>query len=116
MLGFDKGFQVVETGAPENAVLLDPRVDGAKRFRVELVYAMAAFAVLTDEVGATQQAQVLRDRGAGHGEGAGDLSGRLAAAAEQVEDGSAGGIGQGLESGLGGFGRRICNRTVTHNA
>jgi hypothetical protein len=34
VLGFDEGFQVVETGGPEGAVLLDPGVDGAKRFGI----------------------------------------------------------------------------------
>jgi hypothetical protein len=77
-------------------------------------------------VGAAQQAQVLGDGRAGDGKGFGNLPGRLAAAAQEIEDGPACGIGQGLEcgfrgSGFGASGLRplqpeICNRTVTHNA
>ena len=104
MLGFDKCFQVVQAGCPEDAVLLDPGVDGAERFGIELVNAVTAFAMLADQMRAAQQAQVLGDGGTGDGEGFGDLSGGLAAAAEEIEDGAAGGIGEGLESGFGRWG------------
>jgi len=116
MFGFDEGFQVVQAGGPEGAVLLDPGVDGAQGFGIELINPMAAFAVFADEVSAAQQAQVFGDGGAGDRESSGDLSGGLAAAAEKVEDGAAGGIGEGLEGGFGVAGCGICNRTVTHNA
>jgi len=65
-------------------------------------------------VGAAQQTQVLGDSWTGDGESSGDLPGGLATAAEQVEDGSTGGISEGVERGFLGLGR-ICNRTVTHN-
>ena len=55
------------------------------------------------------------------GKGFGDLSGGLAAAAEEIEDGAAGGIGEGLEGGFGSPGaeyvterfRIMRNLTVT---
>jgi hypothetical protein len=63
-------------------------------------------------VGAAQEAQVFGNGGTGKGKGLGDFSGGLAASAQEVEDGAAGGVGERLECRLGG----ICNRTVTHNA
>ena len=96
---------------PELAVLIEPGVDGAQRFGIELVDAMAAFAMFMDQVSAAQEAKMFRDGGAGNREGSGDGSGGLAAAAQQIKDGAAGRVGQRLE---GGF-RGICNRTVPHN-
>jgi hypothetical protein len=96
--------------------LLDPGVDGAKWLRVELVNAVAAFAVFTYQVGSAKKAKMLRDRRARDREDFGNLSCGLAAAAQQIQDGAARGIGESLEGGLGVSGRRICNRTVTHNA
>jgi hypothetical protein len=116
VLGFDEILQVREAGAPEGSVLLDPVVDGAERFGIEFVDAVATLAMFADQVGAAEEAQVLGDGGAGDGKGSGDLSGGLAAAAKEVEDGTASGIGQGMEGGFLGWGGGICNRTVTHNA
>ncbi len=104
VLGFDKGFQVRQTGAPEAAVLVDPGINGAQGFGIELVDAVPALALLADQMRAAQQAQVLGDSGTGDRKGAGDLPGGLAATAEKIEDGAANGIGEGLEGGLGGAG------------
>jgi hypothetical protein len=92
MLGFDVGFQVVQARGPEHPVLLDPGVDGAERIGIELVNAVTAFAVFADQVRAAQQTQVFGDGG--------NLSGRLAASAQEVQDRAAGGIGKGLEGGF----------------
>jgi hypothetical protein len=100
VLGFYEGFQVRQTVAPEGAVLLDPGVDGTERFGIELVDAVAAFAMFADQVGAAQQAKMFGDGGARDWEGFGDVSGGLAAATEQVEDRAAGGIGEGLKGGF----------------
>src|SRR5450631_4021176 len=78
MFGFDKGFQIVQAGRPEDAVLFDPGINRAERLRIELVNSTAAFAVFADQVGAAQQAQVLGDCGTRDGERFGDLSGWLA--------------------------------------
>ena len=92
--------------------MVEPGIDGAKRFGIELVNAVAAFPVLPHQVGTAQQAQMLGNGGTGNGESLGDFPGRLAAAAQKIENGAAGWIGERLECCLG----RICNRTVTHNA
>lgn len=112
VFGFDKGFQVVETPGPENAVFVDPGIDGAQRFGIEMINAIAAFPVFPDEMSATKQTQMFGNRWTGNGKSAGDLSGGLAAPTEQVEDSATGGIGESVESGFGG----ICNCTVTHIA
>jgi hypothetical protein len=112
MLAFYKCFEAGKVRAPEAAVLVEPVVDGAEGFGIELIDAVAAFAMLVHEVGAAEEAEVLGDGRTGNGKGSGDFSGGLAAAAEEIEDGTAGGIGESLKGG----GRRICNRTVTHNA
>lgn len=119
VFGFYESFQAGEAGVPEAAILFQPGIYGTERLRIELVNAKAAFAVLANQVRAAEKAQVAGDGRAGDGKGAGDLSGRLAAAAQEVENGAASGIGQGLEGGLGGYWPcgsepRICNRMVTH--
>ena len=101
---------------PEDAVLLDPGIDSTERLGVQFVNTISAFAVFADQVGAAEEAQVLGDGGTGYGKSFGDLSGGLAAAAEEIEDGAAGGIGEGVEGGLGSLAAGICNRTVPHNA
>jgi hypothetical protein len=65
---------------------------------------------------AAEQAQMLGDCGTRDGKSLSDASGGLAATAQEVEYGAAGGVGERLESGFGNLGRRICNRTVPHNA
>ena len=116
VFGFHEGFQAIEICGPKDAVLLDPGVDGAKRFRIEFVNAVASLAMFSDQVRATQQAEVLGDCGTRDGEGFGDLSGGLAASSEKIEHGASSRICQGLEGGLGCLRGGICNRTVTHNA
>ena len=64
---------------------------------------------------AAEKAQVLGNGGAGDGESSGDLSGGLATAAEEVEYGSTGGVGEGVEGRFLYLGGGIRNRTVTHN-
>jgi hypothetical protein len=115
VLGFHEGFQMVQALSPKDAVLLDPGINRAQRLGIELVNAVAAFAMLAHQMGAAEKTQMLGNGGARDGEGAGDLSGRLSTSAQEVENRAAGGIGQGLEGGCGVTGRRICNRSVTHN-
>jgi hypothetical protein len=115
MLGFYECFQAGKAGAPEAAVLFKPRVYGAERLWIYLVHAVAPFTVFADQVGAAQQPQVFGNGRPRDWKGSSNLSSLLAAPAEKVEDGPAGGIGQRLESRLGVAGRGICNRTVTHN-
>jgi hypothetical protein len=98
VFGLDKSFQIGEAHGPEVSILIEPGIDGAERFRIELVDAMAALAVLLNQMSAAQQAQVFGDGGPGNGKGLGDFSGRLAAAAQKIKHRAAGGVGEGLES------------------
>jgi hypothetical protein len=104
VFGLDESSQVVEAHAPEAAVLLEPGIDCAEGFGIELVDAMTAFTVLADEMGATQQAQMFRDRRTRDGKSLSNVSGGLAAAAQEVEDGSAGRIGERLEGSFSRLG------------
>ena len=97
MLGFDKGLQARQVGLPEDAILLQPRVHGLQRFRIELVQAMPPFALLLHQMGAAQQAQVFGNRGPRHRKRPRNLPGRLDSLPQQVEYGPARGIGQGVE-------------------
>lgn len=110
--GLEEGFEVGELVRPEKAVVLEPTIDGAEGLRVETVKAVAADALFVDEMGVAEQAEVLGDGRAGDWEGASDLSRGLMALAKEVEDGAAGGIGEGAEDGIG----RMGNRVVSHNA
>lgn len=87
-------------------------VDGTQGLGVEAVVAVAADAMFLDEASAAQKPEMLGDGGAGNGKGAGDLAGGLMAAAEQVKDGAASGVGESAEDGVGGMG----NGMVSHNA
>jgi hypothetical protein len=60
--------------------------------------------VLADEMGATQQAQMFRDRRTRDGKSLSNVSGRLAAAAQEIEDGAPRRIGERLEGGFGRIG------------
>lgn len=113
IFGFDEGLEIVEAHGPEAAVVLEPGIDGAQGFGVEVIDSMPAFAMLADEMGAAEQAQMPGNSRPGHGKRLRDGSGGLAAAAQKIEHGAADGIGDGLEGGfpIG----RICNRTVPHN-
>jgi hypothetical protein len=79
VFGFDKGLQIGEAHLPESAVLVQPGIDGAERVGIELVNAVAALAVFTNEMSAAQQAQVLGNGGTGNGKGSGNFSGGLLA-------------------------------------
>ncbi len=116
LFGFNEGFQTVQTGFPEDSILLNPGVDCAQRLRVELVNAIASFAVFTNKVSSPKQTQVFGNCGTRNRKCIGDLSGGLAAEAEKIEDGSPSRIGECLESSLLDSRIVICNRSVTHNA
>lgn len=100
IFGFDESFQVVQAGSPEDAILLDPVIDGAEGFGIELIDAMAAVAILADKMSAAEQAQVFGDGRSRNWKSAGNLPRRPRAAAEKIEDGAARGIGKSLEGRL----------------
>ena len=98
VFGLHKSFQAGQIGAPKNAVLFQPGVNSFQRLWIQRVKAMAAFPSLLDQMRAPQQAEMLRDCRTGNRKCAGDLAGGLASAAQQVKDGTACGIGEGLRS------------------
>jgi hypothetical protein len=100
VFSFDKRFQVCETGGPELPVLLDPGVYGAERFRIEMVNAVAAFSVLAYQMRVTKKTEMLGNRRPGNGKGIGDLSCRLAATAQKIQNSAASGVGERLKSGF----------------
>src|SRR5438132_3699076 len=109
VLGLYKSFQAGQIGAPKNAVLFQPGVNSFQRLWIQRVKAMAAFPSLLDQMRAPQQAEMLRDCRTGNRECPRYLPGGLTAAAKQLQDGAAGGIGESLKTSFG----RICNRMVT---
>jgi hypothetical protein len=92
--------------------VLEPLIDFPQGLRVEMIETMTSMALFSNQAGLAQKAKVLRDRGAGHGKGAGDLARWLATAAEKVEDGPPRGVRKGAEHAIG----RMSNRTVSHHA
>ena len=117
VLRFYESFQVIEARCPEHAVLLDPGIDRTQGFRIQFVNAMPPFAMFPNQVGPSQQSQVLRNCRPRNRKGAGNLSRRLTAPAKQVQHRSAGGVGQGLECNFPAWcRRRMCNQSITHNA
>ena len=97
---------------PEIAIVIEPLIDGLEGLGVEPIKAVSAASVLHHQTRFAELTQVFRNRGTGNRESLGDLPGGLGSGAKQVEHGSAGGIGEGVKRGF----RRICNRTVPHNA
>jgi len=87
-------------------------VDRAKWLGVKVVVAVSTDAMFTNQASAAEKTKVLRDGGAGDGEGERDLPGGLMALAKEVENGAAGGVSQGAEDGVGGK----SEGTGTHNA
>jgi hypothetical protein len=59
VLSFDECLEVVQASRPEYAVLLEPGIDGSKRFWIQLIHTMPPFAMLAYQVSAAKQAQVL---------------------------------------------------------
>lgn len=92
--------------------MIQPGIHDAKRPGVKVVNAVAAMAALFDKACAPQQPQMFGNSGTGNRKGLGDATGGKTASAQQIEYGSAGGIGERAKNKLG----RMCNRKVTHNA
>jgi len=69
-------------------------------FRIQLVEAAGSGAAVGDQSCVFQDAQVLGDRGAADGQSAGQFVDGNGTASEHLEDGHAGRVPQGVESGL----------------
>jgi len=112
MLRLNKRFQIRQIVLPEDAIRLQPRIHSLQWPGIQLVDTVATLATLFDQMGAAQEAQMFGYGGAGYRESLRNPTGWLASLPQQVENGPARGIGQGVE---GRF-RRVRNRTVPHNA
>jgi hypothetical protein len=93
VLGFDESFKVGEAELPEIAILIEPAIDGAQGFRIQLIDAMPALAVFAYQMRTPEKAKVFGDGGAGNGESSGNFSGWLTAAPQQIQHCPAGGVG-----------------------
>ncbi len=103
VLPVEKVSQGLELAGPEALVVRNPVVDFAERPGTEAVIAFAAVAADGDKSSATEDAQVLRNGGAGHGKGPGNLTDGEFAAAKKVEDAAARGVadgGEDIEAGM----------------
>ncbi len=97
VLGFDKRFQVGEVHLPEATVLFEPRINGAEWIGIELVDAVTAFAVFPNQVGPAQESQMFGNRRTRHRECLSNFAGGLAASPQQIQNGTPGRVGKGLE-------------------
>jgi hypothetical protein len=80
--------------------LVEVFADGVESGGVQLVKATVAVGGVGDEAGLLEDFEVLGDGGAGDGEVFGELADGEWAAREAREDGSAGGIAEGVELGV----------------
>ena len=109
--GFDERFKVREFRGPEDAVVRQPTVHCAERLGVQAVKTVASAALLSNEIRAAQQPDMLGNGRARYRESISDLSRGQSAATEQIQHGAPGRVGQGVkDSGW------IRNRSVSHNA
>src|SRR3984893_7697872 len=105
-------FQAGQVRLPESTVVLKPRIHSPQWFGIELIHAVATFAMFAHQMRPAQQSQVLRDCRTRNREGSRDVARWLASPPQQIENRAPRWIGQGPERRF----RRICNRTVSHDA
>src|ERR1700682_5126781 len=105
-------FQAGQVRAPESTVVLEPGIHSSQWFGIELINAVATFAMFAHQMRPAQQSQVLRDCRTRNWEGSRDVARWLASPPQQIENGATRGIGQSMKRRF----RRICNRSVPHNA
>src|SRR5262249_4176577 len=86
-----------QVDCPEPPVSLQPTVQFAQGLGIEPIYAIAAFALFLHQMRLVQNTQVFRDGWPAYLEAAGDLVNGEPAIAQPIEDGAAGGIGDGLK-------------------
>jgi hypothetical protein len=96
-------FQTEQVQGPEPAVLLQPPVQFAQRFRIEPVDTVAPFADFGDQLRFVQYAEVLGDGRTADVEAPRNLMDWLAAIAQAIQNGAARGVGDGVKNAA------ICN-------
>jgi len=94
------GLQGVELLRPEGFVVGEPVLRCPEAMCIESDHTATSFAFAVDQVGALEDVEVLGDGGERHAVGLSDLADRLLAVGDVPQDGSAGGIGQGVEDGV----------------
>lgn len=109
-MAFNKGLQCGQVCAPEGPVLAEPGIYNPQGIGIQAVKALSPLAVLFDEPGVTQPAQMFGNGWARDGKSPGDTADRLGALPEQFQNCAPRWVGQGAESRL----RRIGNFMVTH--
>jgi len=95
--------------------LFNPGVDCAQRLGIEVVNAIASFAVFANKVSSAKETQVFRNCWTRNWKCIRDLSGGLAAPAEKIEYGATRRIRECLKGSFLDSWTLICNRSVTHN-
>jgi len=96
--GFFGGCLKVAHGlVPE---LIEVGAEAGDAFRAELIKAAGSGARIGHKACLLQDPQVLGDGGAGDGEGAGEFVDGDRAGGKLLEDGHAGGVAEGVETGL----------------
>ncbi|MGA8431906.1 MAG: hypothetical protein WB729_18925 [Candidatus Sulfotelmatobacter sp.] len=93
MFRFYERLEAGQIGTPEAAIVFEPGIYSAKRFGVELIDAVAAFAVFENQLRAAQKTEMLRDSWTRNRKSLGNMPSRLTATAKQVENGAPCGIG-----------------------
>lgn len=106
--GFDVAFEIVEPGRPEDPVVLEPPLDVSEWGRVERIEAGLGGPPLPEEPCLAEHSDVFGDGRPADREEGGEVAGRPFAAAEGVEDGAPGGVGDGGKDRRG-----FCNHMVT---
>ena len=112
VLVFYKSLQIGEIDLPEAAILFKPEINCLERCGIKLIETVTSATMFDHQARLAQMSKVLGNCRTRNWKGICDVPRGLFAAAEEVQDSAAGGIGERMESSC----RRICNRTVPHNA
>ena len=112
ILVFHKSLQIAQIELPEPPVLFEPGINRFEWSWVQLVKAVAAATMFEYKARFAQLPKVFRNRWTGYGKGLCDVTRWLLTLAEEIQNSAAGGIGERMEREL----RRICNRSVPHDA
>src|SRR5690606_34687922 len=102
--GGEQGVEAGVIGGQRGLEAAGPLLDGRQRRGVQAAQAAGALGPAQDQPGGRQPLPVPRGRGLAEGEVGGELHGPGLAPRQPVEDGEAGGIGQGGEGGGQGGG------------
>ena len=111
-------MELPEAVVPEAVVEGDPVADGGEAVGAEVVEALAALALLGDEAGVEEDAEVLGDGGSAHVEVGGEVVDGAVGVGEEAEHAAPGGMADGVEDvllavGGAGHGGNIRKRQLT---